>query len=667
MDAEKIKLTLKNIPNKPGVYRYYAADGTLLYIGKAKILKRRVSSYFQSSKAHNARLTLMISQIDRIEYTIVDSDKESLILEANLIHSLQPKYNVALKDDKNYVYVRITSHEVPSIELVRRKFDPKSTYFGPYTRRSGIYDTLRVLRQIFPYCQEKRSYGRACSYVGIKQCDGICAGLETIADYNEKIDQIKHVLDGRTEEVEAWLGSKMQAAVAQGNFELAALWRDRLNTLKETIGTQKMVLPQPENINLLNLIIQKDAEGMLIGAINSEYIKGGKVVNVLNSLLSGSSDEFSDDSYSKVEQRRNIAVEFISRFLTNISANQNIEETFVVKAYILDETVGLKKESVITNILNDANYIPLTGEDTAIISEISCVKVVSKYTGDVNKEEINKLQKHNTLNAYNYLVRNNNQERLNLFEENNLYKNLLELKQKLQLTKVPRRIECYDISHISGKFVYGSMVSFLDGRPAKKWYRLFKTKDQNNDFANMQEVLTRRIGRYFDSRAAKTKVAEQGWDKPDLIIIDGGKGQLSSVMKAVEDILAGLTDEQKGEYKFDTEFCSLAKKEELIFLPGDPEPIALDGQTRFMIQRIRDEAHRFAITNNRNARLKTASKSELDDIKGIGKVTKQKALKTFGSVKGLVEALDKNQELVIETLGQKTTTLLKKHYGISDR
>jgi excinuclease ABC subunit C len=656
MSKEEIQATLKNLPGKPGVYRYYASDNTLLYVGKAKNLKKRVSSYFQNSKVTNARMTLMVSQIDRIEYTIVDSEKESLILESNLIHSLQPKYNVLLKDDKNYVYVRVTSDPIPSIDLVRRKYDPRSTYFGPYTRKSGIYETLRVLRQIFPYCQEKTQKPRPCEYYGIKLCDGICIGKEDKEEYKEKIKQIKNVLDGKTEEVEDWLNNKIQHAVSVNNFGLAALWRDRISIMKDTIGTQKMILPQPDDVNLLSLVIYKDEEGMLIGSIFVEYIKAGKVVNVLNSILSGSSDEIIDEEGN--ENYRAIAVEFISRFLQNIATYQPSQSPYLVKSYFIDAAADLKKGIVYSNFNDDSNYISLTQADTKLLEEVSSLKVQQKYTLDNNKKEIAKLFKHNILNAYNYLVRNKNQERLNLFEENNLYKNLLELKSRLGLQNTPRRIECYDISHISGKFVYGSMVTFFDGRPAKKWYRLFKTKDQNNDFANMQEVLTRRIKRYFDSQGKST---EKGWDKPDLIIIDGGKGQLSSVVKAIAEINQELTNENMC---FDSEICSLAKKEELIFLPDDKEPIAMEGETRFLIQRIRDEAHRFAITNNRNARIRTASKSELDTIPGIGGVTKTKALKAFGSVKGLVESLDNNQELVIEKLGKKVTETLKKHYGI---
>jgi len=338
------------------------------------------------------------------------------------------------------------------------------------------------------------------------------------------------------------------------------------------------------------------------------------------------------------------------------------------------------------------------------LSQLSGTEVYLRNVMQENQLEISQLQDLAKQNAFIYLQRQQLGQKLNIFEENNLYVTLVEIQQKLGLKKVPRRIECYDISHLSGKFVYGSMVVFKDGRPSSKDYRLFKTKEQNDDFANHKEVLTRRIKKYFEfqekidfkfngglapdgvvpdlsgqdmsqqemsirdmsildmsirdgrygGEVLNTNGKVNPWELPDLIIVDGGKGQLSSdEMVLAEFNLLGKI-----------EICSLAKKEEEVFLPNQTDPVLLEGQARFMVQRIRDEAHRFAITSNRNARLKTASKSQLDDIAGVGPVTKQKLLSTFGSVTEIAAAIDKNPELIHELVGASVYSKLKKFFGV---
>jgi excinuclease ABC subunit C len=256
-------------------------------------------------------------------------------------------------------------------------------------------------------------------------------------------------------------------------------------------------------------------------------------------------------------------------------------------------------------------------------------------------------------NALIYLDRRRVEERLSLLDENNLFLCLKELQDRLGLSKLPRRIECYDISHLSGTFVYGSMITFIDGRPAKKFYKLFKTKNQkNDDFANHREVLTRRLQRYVDS-LKMTEDVGNSWVLPDLLIIDGGKGQLSSDYSVLVDFNLENT----------VPICSIAKRIEEIFTPHKEEPDIFSGQTLFLLQRIRDEAHRFAITANREARLKTASKSELDEIPGIGPKTQRKLLQTFGSIKGILETMDQNPMLIHELVGKNIVEKLKQRYG----
>ena len=327
---------LRNLPQKPGVYRFYTKDDRVLYIGKAKNLKNRVSSYFQDGRPKNQRLTLMISQIDKIEYTVVKTEKESLILEANLIHQLQPKYNVLLKDDRSYLYVRFTQHPIPGIFLTRKKFDPNSQYFGPYTKKTGIYQTLRTLRTIFPFCQERYPQKKPCSYVGIKQCDGICIGKEKKDDYLQKIEQIKKVLSGKTEQTEDFIKQKMQNAIAIQNYELAALWRDRLKTLKETIVDQKIVLPHPQDLDLISLILEENSDGLLIGSIFLQNIREGKVINVNNFLLTSTktiTEQNTKNDWKEISQS------FLQRFMTSHYNSQEIDNSPVLVESFLNNKI----------------------------------------------------------------------------------------------------------------------------------------------------------------------------------------------------------------------------------------------------------------------------------------------------------------------------------------
>lgn len=322
------KEIIKNLPHEPGVYRFYSASGDLLYIGKAKNLKNRVSSYFQEGRPKNQRLSLMISQIQRIEYTVVKTEKESLILEANLIHKLQPKYNILLKDDRSYLYVRLTNGDpIPGFFLTRRKYDPRSDYFGPYTKLSGIVQTMRTLRLIFPYCQEKFPQKKACSYVGIKQCDGICAGLESKQDYLKKLDQIKNILNGKTAPAENFLSQKMQEAASVQNFELAALWRDRLKMLTETIADQKIILPHPQDVDLVTLVVDEpDGNGLQVGSVFVQTIRQGKIINVNNFLLSGSEGESDNQSINS----------FLERFLVSYYSARIEDCPVLVQAFYRD-------------------------------------------------------------------------------------------------------------------------------------------------------------------------------------------------------------------------------------------------------------------------------------------------------------------------------------------
>jgi excinuclease ABC subunit C len=292
--------TLKNLPGEPGVYRFYSLADELLYIGKAKNLKNRVTTYFQKNRQkENPRLSLMVSQINRIDYTVVGTENESLILEANLINSLQPKYNIQLKDDRSYLYVRITNSQIPFITFTRQKYDKKSTYYGPYTKKFDIISVLRLLRLIFPYCEKKSftelgDYSKPCQYVQLRQCDGICCGRESVESYNAKISQIKLILSGKTKSVKTWLNNKIKEYIEIENYEMASLWRDRIATLDRVIGDQKIILPQPIDLDIVTLIHEQKSGISPIASVFVQSIREGKMINVNNFLLTGGLEDMAD-------------------------------------------------------------------------------------------------------------------------------------------------------------------------------------------------------------------------------------------------------------------------------------------------------------------------------------------------------------------------------------
>jgi excinuclease ABC subunit C len=306
MQQSQIQNTLKNLPSLPGVYRFYGIDDKVLYIGKAINLKNRVSHYFlPSNLKDNHRLQILVEQIDRIDYTVVKTEKEALILEANLIHNLQPKFNIQLKDDKSYLYVRITNSPIPNITLTRRKYDKTSSYFGPYTKKFGIFNVLRTIRLIFPYCENKNQIpgeiGKPCNYVQLKLCDGICCGKESIENYQAKITQIKSILNGNTTEVKNWLKTKISESASISNFELAGLYRDRLGMLDSIISSQKIILPHPQDLDIITLVTETDTTGLQLGSVFVQVIREGKIINVNNFMLTGSADSEGQDATSMIE------------------------------------------------------------------------------------------------------------------------------------------------------------------------------------------------------------------------------------------------------------------------------------------------------------------------------------------------------------------------------
>ena len=546
-----LREAVKLVPEQPGCYLYYDAVGEIIYVGKAKNLKRRVYSYFH--KQHESPKTnILVSQIEKLEYIITDSEVEALILESHLIKKHKPKYNILLKDDKKYPYFLITDEDFPRIQVVRKKnLNPdKGRFYGPYTDVGAMYATLEFLKKLFPLkqCKTPKFSNRPCLYYHIGKCLAPCQGKVTPEEYQKLIHQVELFLSGKQTELLKQIQEQMQKYAETEQFEKAAKMRDSYLDLQKTLERQKVVY---ENTKLNEDIIAVLYEDGIL-AIVIMMIREGRLIDK------------KDFTY----------------FVDNIDKIEYFETFF------RDYYTGLKLEFPDRIISRDLEEIGQKSLYEDWLKIISGKKVTINYAKSKYKEIYELAVKNATNLLENAKLKKMAQIRDD-FNEVGSY-----LAEKLHLTNFPNRIECYDISHIQGTNTVASMVVFQNGLPKKTAYRKFKvrsTEGKPDDFLSMKEVLSRRLSR----------LGEPKWEKPDLIIIDGGKGQLSSVMQIVEDM--GVTVGKDG-----IDFVSLAKREEEIFLPHQSDSILLprDSNALYLIQRIRDEAHRFAITFHRDLRSK---------------------------------------------------------------
>ena len=549
---EKLKESLKMLPELPGCYLYYNSDNEIIYVGKAKILKRRVKSYF-NRKHDSVKVNVLVSQIDHLEYIITNSEVEALILESHLIKKHKPKYNILLKDDKKYPYFLITDEDFPRIQIVRKRNinKLKGRYYGPYTNVGAMHSTLDFLKKIFPLkqCNTPRFKSRPCLYYSIGKCLAPCQGLVSSEEYKAIIHQAELFLSGKQSELMKQLMAQIQKYSDSQQYEKAARLRDSYFDLQKTLEKQKVVY---ENTKLNEDVISLAHEdGILVIVIM--MIREGRLIDKKD-------------------------------FTFDVEEEDKIEyfETFFKEYY---NTLSLEfPDRIVSDVLEQVGSKTLYEKWLNIISGKN-VKI--SYGKSAQGKELQKLADKNA-----QVILNN--AKLSKMSKINEDFNQIGafLKEKLKLNNFPYRMECYDISHIQGTNTVASMVTFINGLSKKSEYKKFKiksTEGKPDDFLSMKEVLTRRLSR----------LGEKGWDKPDLIIIDGGKGQLSSVMKVVEDM--GVTG---------IDFVSLAKRQEEVFLPHKSKSILLprESSALFLIQRIRDEAHRFAITFHRKLRSKNSLK-----------------------------------------------------------
>ena len=569
--TEIVEEKLKLLPDKPGVYIMKNDHGKIIYVGKAIILKNRVRQYFQSNKNHTPKVRAMVSHIADFEIIMTHSEVEALILECNLIKKHRPRYNISLKDDKSYPYVKVTVQEdFPRVFITRRVLKDGARYFGPYTNVTAVHESLKLLRRLFPLRTCKHLQERPCLEYHIRRCLAPCAGKVEKGDYDAMIHSVLLFLEGRTEDVERELQFRMEAAAEAYHFELAGRLRDQLLAVRKVAEKQNIVTGSGD----------QDAIGMarseLGVVVQIFFIRAGKMVGREHFLLQGSEEE-SDAAILKA---------FLQQYYHRA--------TFIPREVLLPMELATEDRTLLEAWLSERK-------------RKSKVQLLVPQRG--TKHDILEMARDN---AEKYLsdeaarIKQANAQTMGAVEELGRY---------LGLKNPPDRMECFDISHIQGSETVASMVVFEGGLPKKSAYRRFKiqsTEGKPDDFLSMREVTTRRY------------VGLPPEELPDLIVIDGGKGQLSSALEIIR---------QAAGHK-DVPVVGLAKQFELVFTEGNPEPVVLPrhSQALYLIQRIRDEAHRFAITFHRKLRGKRNLVSVLDHIVGIGPKRRQALWSHFGTL-----------------------------------
>jgi excinuclease ABC subunit C len=590
----RLEATLANLPDRPGVYLMKDARGEVLYVGKAQSLRSRVRSYWQKSapagfgEAH--RIREVIDRVADVEVTETDSVSEALLLEANLIKRYRPRFNVRLKDDKSYPYIKVTlADDFPRIERTRKLVNDGSRYFGPYASASSVDESMNLVRRLFPFrtCtidirEGQRALQRPCLLYHIKRCQGPCIEAISKAAYRADVAQVELFLEGRQETLVKALAVEMDAAATREQYERAAVLRDKIRAIERTMESQKMAAFARTELDAIGLA-RHDGQA----AVQLFAIRNGKLIGRDVYLLEATRD----------------------------TTEEEVVEGFLLQYYS-------RASSVPREML-----VPVTLPDAADVEAF----LAARRGGPVRlhvpaRGEKRQLMALASRNAAETLAR---EQARWLADQGKTLVALEELADALGLPGVPLRIECYDISNFQGRESVGSMVVFEDGKPRSGEYRRFRIRTVSgpNDFASHQEVLRRRFRRA--STGEEGNEEERRWKLPDLVIVDGGKGQVSAA-KAVLDEL-GLHD---------LPLAGLAKEREELFLPDRPEAIVLPptSSALYLLQRIRDEAHRFAIRYHRELRSRASVRSAFDELPGVGPKRRQALLRTFGSVKRVRDA-----------------------------
>ncbi len=582
------------IPDSPGSYQFKDAAGRVIYVGKAKSLRQRLSNYFQDPRALPPRTAQMVATAESVEWIQVANEVEALMLEYSLIKRYRPRFNVRLVDDKSYPFLAVTvGEEWPRPTVMRGAKRKGVRYFGPYGHAYAIRETLDLLLRTFPLrtCSDNKfnrhqKLGRPCLLFHIEKCSGPCVGEVDHERYAELVAQLLHFLEGNSDDIVRDLEVQMRQASDELEFERAARLRDRLISVRKAIERQQMVAERNEDLDVVGV-----ADDDLEAAVQVFHVRKGRVLGRKGFVL------------DKVEDLS--GPELMGRVLEGL--------------YDEEPVLGYPKQVL----------VPTEPDDLGLYQEWLTSQRGSAVTIRVpQRGEKRTLQETVTRNATEEFTRHRLRR---ASDHNSRAKALNELQDFLGLPEAPLRIECYDMSHLQGTDYVGSMVVMEDGLPAKREYRRFKVHvPGNDDFAAMEEVLTRRLTNLLEER--DKPVAERGRFAypPQLLLIDGGKGQLSSVVRVLEDL--GLDEE--------IPVASLAKRFEEVYVPGRSDPVQLPRQSEalYLLQRIRDEAHRFAITYHRQLRDKRMTKSVLDDVPGLGPTRKTRLVKELGGMKAVKEA-----------------------------
>ena len=585
----KIDLERKSLPNEPGVYFFLNNKKTIIYIGKAINLKKRVNQYFLKTNYNDPfyeeKIKELVKNIQSINYIVTENEKEAKILENIQIKKHLPRFNVVMRDSKTYPWVGIFySEKFPRIKIIRgpEKYSKENLFLGPFTDKKEITRILRDLRKIFPYCSCKKRVKikkRPCLYYQLKLCPGPCIEAITEEDYMQNVKQIELFLKGQTEELKEQINEKMRSAALAQNYEIAGFWRDKLQAIDNSTVSQNVLLDRKENKDVIGYFKDKEQKYIAMVII---HIREGKIAK---------KSSFPVNIEDKIVQKKDIFPLILEQFYQD--PTHDLPDIIVIPEFY--EGINLFKEILNEHKTGIKIRLPLE-------EEYGLLRIANKNAEVIVDQEI--------------LM-----EEIKRKEENKIQEALEEAKKILNLPKIPRIIEGFDISNIEGTDATGSMVYFLEGRPYNKYYRHFKirTKSTPDDVAMMKEVIKRRY----------TMLIENNLSLPDLILVDGGKGQLNAGYSVLEELgIEGIP------------IIGLAKKFEEIFVPNEKNPIILPRNSNLLkiFQRVRDEAHRFAVKLHKKQREKRVRRSVLDDIKGIGPATRNKLLRHFGSVENIKKA-----------------------------
>jgi len=618
MPTEKVAEKLKTLPAKPGVYQYYDATGKIIYVGKAINLRNRVRSYFHASHEFEPKTIRLVAEIADLEWIITDSELEALLLESNLIKRYKPHFNIRLKDDKRYPYIKVEwQNAYPKVVTVRKMAQDGARYYGPFTNAGAVYATLDTLRRGFPYLTCDREITghdkRACLYYDIKLCNGPCIGAVTQAEYRATLDRLCQFLEGKTDEILLDIERKMDLAAEAMQFERAAEYRDQLKALRHIVERQKIISTTTTDQDVLAFARDKgDA------CVQVFLIRQGKLIGREYFVLEGAEDE----------DVREVMAEFLTQFYN--------EAAYVPPEVLLPVEIEVQEADIIAQFLKQKRgaqvqlSVPHNGQSAELV----------KMAADNAAETLTALKAQWAADSH------RNEQALK------------ELADGLGLIGPPARIECFDISNTQGTNSVASMVVFVNGLARKSDYRKFniKTVDGPNDFESMREALTRRFRRYFEAKGAERKPGEKIDPSfsvlPDLLIVDGGKGQLGVAIEVL----------QAFDLYGQVPVGGLAKQQEEIFLPARPDSIMLprNSQGLYLVQRVRDEAHRFAITAHRAKRAKTGIASQLDEIPGVGPTRRKALIKHFGSLDA-IRAATLDELAAVKGIPREVAVAIKEH------